>query len=70
MGSYMAYTLRREHIAESGLYISTAREYIAESGCIRISTAGSLLLSQVAIHNCGTEKEKVDWPIPPSLTIG
>ena len=34
MGSYMAYTPRscdrREYIAESGVYISTAREYIAE----------------------------------------
>ena len=38
MGSYMAKTPcscdHREYIAGSGVYILTAREYIAESGCI------------------------------------
>ena len=63
MGSYMAYRPRscdrREYIAESGVYISTAREYeyIAGSGLrgVYFQPQGSILLSQGCIFSTARE---------------
>ena len=59
---YSTHTAQLRHIAESGVYISTTREYTAESGGVYFQLQGSILLSQRCVFGNSelqhTETEK------------